>query len=39
MVPPSNDALRQIIETDPDLVNDLNEFYGDADAGRRPRQG
>jgi hypothetical protein len=30
MVPPSNDALRQIIETRPDLVETLNEFYGDA---------
>ena len=30
MVPPSNDALRQIIERDPDLVQALNEFYGDA---------
>jgi hypothetical protein len=32
MVPPSNDALRQIIETDRDLVDTLNEFYGDAAA-------
>ena len=32
MVPPSNDALRQIIETDTDLVDTLNEFYGDAAA-------
>ncbi len=30
MVPPSNEALRLIIETDPDLVADLNRFYGDA---------
>ena len=30
MVPPSNDALRQIIERDADLVQSLNEFYGDA---------
>lgn len=30
MVPPSNDALRLIIETDPVLVADLNRFYGDA---------
>ena len=30
MVPPSNDALRQIIETEPGLVADLNRFYGDA---------
>ena len=32
MVPPSNDALRQIVERDPDLVQGLNEFYGDAAA-------
>jgi hypothetical protein len=30
MVPPSNDSLRQIIERDTDLVDALNEFYGDA---------
>jgi hypothetical protein len=30
MVPPSNDALRQIIERDADLVQALNEFYGEA---------
>jgi hypothetical protein len=30
MVPPSNDALRQVIERDSDLVETLNEFYGDA---------
>jgi hypothetical protein len=30
MVPPSNEALRLIIEADPALVNDLNRFYGDA---------
>jgi hypothetical protein len=30
MVPPSNEALRQIIEQDADLVDVLNEFYGDA---------
>ena len=30
MVPPSNDALRQIIERDTDLVETLNEYYGDA---------
>ncbi len=30
MVPPSNEALRLIIETDPGLVADLNRFYGDA---------
>jgi hypothetical protein len=30
MIPPSNDALRRIIEADPDLVEDLNRFYGDA---------
>ncbi len=30
MVLPSNDALRQIIERDTDLVDALNEFYGDA---------
>ena len=29
MVPPSNEALRLIIETDADLVDDLNEFYGE----------
>ena len=32
MVPPSNDALRQVIERDTDLVDSLNEFYGDAAA-------
>jgi hypothetical protein len=32
MVPPSNDALRQIIEQDQDLVDTLNEYYGDAAA-------
>jgi hypothetical protein len=32
MVPPSNEALRLIIETDPALVSDLNQFYGDATA-------
>ena len=32
MVPPSNDALRQIIERDPDLVDVLNQYYGDAAA-------
>ena len=30
MVPPSNDALRRIIEADSDLVEDLNRYYGDA---------
>lgn len=30
MVPPSNDALRQVIERDADLVETLNEFYGEA---------
>lgn len=30
MVPPSNEALRLIIETDPSLVEDLNRYYGDA---------
>ena len=30
MVPPSNEALRQVIERDSDLVDVLNEFYGDA---------
>jgi hypothetical protein len=30
MVPPSNEALRLIIETDSGLVADLNRFYGDA---------
>lgn len=29
MIPPSNDALRLVIETDPRLVDDLNRFYGD----------
>jgi DNA-binding FrmR family transcriptional regulator len=32
MVPPSNEALRQVIERDSDLVDVLNEFYGDAAA-------
>jgi hypothetical protein len=32
MVPPSNEALRQIVERDADLVDSLNEFYGDAAA-------
>lgn len=32
MVPPSNDALRQIIERDPDLVDVLNQYDGDAAA-------
>ena len=30
MAPPSNDALRLVIETAPNLVATLNEFYGDA---------
>src|SRR5215467_13291748 len=30
MVPPSNEALRLVIETDGKLVADLNGFYGDA---------
>jgi hypothetical protein len=30
MAPPSNDALRLVIETAPHLVATLNEFYGDA---------
>ncbi len=30
MVPPSNEALRLIIETDPSLVELLNRYYGDA---------
>jgi hypothetical protein len=30
MVPPSNDALRLVIETAPNFVASLNEFYGDA---------
>jgi hypothetical protein len=30
MVPASNDALRLIIETAPDLVATLNEYYGEA---------
>ena len=29
MTPPSNDALRQIIESDAGLVEDLNTYYGD----------
>jgi hypothetical protein len=29
LIPPSNDALRQIIESDPALVEDLNAYYGD----------
>jgi hypothetical protein len=29
LVPPSNDALRQIIESDSGLVEDLNAYYGD----------
>jgi len=29
MIPPSNEALRLIIETDPRLVEELNDFYGD----------
>ena len=29
MTPPSNDALRQIIETDSGLVEELNSYYGD----------
>jgi hypothetical protein len=32
MVPPSNDALRQVIESAPELVEALNKFYGDASA-------
>jgi hypothetical protein len=32
MVPPSSEALRLIIELDPDLVTDLNRYYGDATA-------
>ena len=28
LIPPSNDALRQIIESDPALVEDLNAYYG-----------
>ena len=32
MVPPSNEALRLIIELDSELVTDLNQFYGDATA-------
>jgi hypothetical protein len=32
MVPPSNEALRLIIELDPNLVADLNRYYGDATA-------
>lgn len=30
MVPPSNEALRQIIEAEPSLVEMLNRYYGDA---------
>jgi hypothetical protein len=30
MVPPSNEALRLVIETAPRLVDTLNEYYGDA---------
>lgn len=29
LIPPSNDALRQIIERDPALVEDLNLYYAD----------
>ncbi len=29
MTPPSNDELRQIIERDPRLVEELNLYYGD----------
>ncbi len=29
LIPPSNEALRQIIESDPALVEDLNAYYGD----------
>ena len=29
MIPPSNDELRQIIERDPRLVEELNLYYGD----------
>lgn len=29
MIPPSNEALRQIIERDSRLVEDLNLYYGD----------
>ncbi|HEY6434156.1 MAG TPA: hypothetical protein VIZ17_19450 [Acetobacteraceae bacterium] len=32
LIPPSNDALRQIIEHDRPLVEDLNAYYGDATA-------
>jgi hypothetical protein len=32
MVPPSNEALRLIIETDAALVADLNRYYGEATA-------
>jgi hypothetical protein len=32
MVPPSNEALRLVIETAPQLVATLNEYYGDAAA-------
>lgn len=28
MIPPSNEALRLIIETDPRLVEELNGYYG-----------
>ena len=30
LIPPSNDALRQIIESDPALVDELNAWYGEA---------
>lgn len=32
MVPPSNEALRLIIEQEPKLVGELNRFYGEAAA-------
>ncbi|MGH7153226.1 MAG: hypothetical protein ACREF3_04795, partial [Acetobacteraceae bacterium] len=32
MVPPSNEALRLIIEHEPKLVGELNRFYGEAAA-------
>jgi hypothetical protein len=32
IVPPSNEALRLVVETEPSLVADLNRFYGEATA-------
>jgi len=30
LIPPSNEVLRQILERDPALVEDLNDYYGEA---------